>query len=135
VLARLLSVFVGLAAAGLVVDLFFYWTERGELDFRATGLNSIPGLVCFAAGISLLLWEMLEAAGVRRTVRADSLIAFFLAAGCALSAIATLIHMKWGSPGPFTTDLAIPAFLVIPLSLVLLAGAVVHLVLHVMAPR
>jgi hypothetical protein len=133
--ARLLSALVGLVAAGLVVDLFFFWTERGELDFATTGLDSSPGFFCFATGVPLVLWELLGALGVMRTRRSDSLVAFFLAAGTALSAIANLVHLKWGARGPFEADLAIPGFLVIPLSILLMAGAVAHLGLHVLASR
>jgi hypothetical protein len=134
--ARLLSALVGLVAAGLVVDLFFSWTERGEeFSFTTTGLDSSPGFFCFATGIALVLWELLGALGVRRTARADSLVAFFLAAGSALAAIAAVVHLKWGAPGPLDNDLAIPAFLVIPLSILLLAGAVAHLGRHVIALR
>jgi hypothetical protein len=134
--ARLLSALVGLVAAGLVLDLFFSWSERGEdLGFTTTGLDSSPGFFCFATGVALVLWELLGALGVPRTARADSLVAFFLSAGSALAAIAALVHLKWGAPGPFDQDLAIPALLVIPLSILLLAGAVAHLGLYVIALR
>jgi hypothetical protein len=135
VVARVLSAFVAVVAAGLVVDLFFYWTERGELDFATTGLDSSPGFFSFATGIPLVLWELLGALGVVRTRRSDSLVAFFLAAGTALSAIANLVHLKWGAPGPFEADLAVPGFVAIPLSILLMAGAVAHLGFHVVAPR
>ena len=133
--ARLLSALVGLVAAALVIDLFFPWTERGDLDYAATGLDSSPGFFCFATGVPLVLWELLGALGVVRTRRSDALVAFFLAAGTAVSAVASVVHLKWGARGPFEADLAIPAFLVIPLSILLIAGAVAHLGLHVIASR
>jgi hypothetical protein len=136
VLARVLSALVALLGAVLVVDLFFRWTESGEdFDFATTGLDSSPGFFCFATGVALVLWELLGALGVPRTARSDSLVAFFLATGSALAALGALIHLKWGAPGPFGNDLAIPAFLVIPLSILLLTGAVAHLGLHVIASR
>jgi hypothetical protein len=130
---RLLSVLVG-----LVGDLFFHWTEGegGQFDIGATtGLDSGPGFFAFAIGLALVLWEILGALGVPRTVRSDSLVAFFLAAGMALAALATLIHLKWGAPTPFSNDLAVAALLTIPLSILLLAGAVAHLGLYVIASR
>ena len=137
-IGRLLSGLVGLFAAALVVDLFFDWTEGqgGEFDIGSTtGLDSGPGFFCFAIGLALFLWELLAVLGVARTARADSLVAFFLAAGGALAAIGAVIHLKWGAPSPFGHDLAVAAFLAIPLSILLLAGAVAHLGLHVLGPR
>jgi hypothetical protein len=135
---RVLSALVALVAAGLVVDLFFHWTEGegGEFNIGATtGLDSAPGFFSFATGLALVLWEVLGALRVQRTGRSDSLVAFFLAAGAAVAALATLIHLKWGAPSPFSNDLAVAALLTIPLSILLLAGAVAHLGLHVIAAR
>jgi hypothetical protein len=135
--ARQLSAVVALVAAAFLVDLFFDWTEtRGGLGTR-TGLDSGPGFLCFATSVALLLWEVLGALEVvrTRTARADSLVAFFLAAGSALTGIAAVIHLKLGPPSGFESDLAAGAFLAIPLSILLLAGAVAHLAPHVLPPR
>lgn len=135
---RLLSLLTALLAAALVVNLFFDWTEGrgGEFDIGVTtGLDSGPGFFAFATALALVLWELLGALGVRRTARADSLVAFFLAAGSALAALAALIHLKWGPPSPFGADLAIAALLTIPLLILLLACAVAHLGFHVLSSR
>jgi hypothetical protein len=60
-------------------------------------------------------------------LRAGSLVAFFLAAGAAVAGIGSVIQIKWASPSAFGSDLAIAALLAIPLSILLLAGAVAHL--------
>ena len=136
--ARLLSTLVVLLAGALVVILFFDWTDGGGGDFdigARTGLDSGPGFFCFAIALALFLWESLGALGVARTARSDSLVAFFLAAGAALAAIGAVIHFKWGPPGPFSGDLAVAALVAIPLSILLLAGAVSHLGLYMLAAR
>ena len=134
--ARLLPAVVCLLATVLVVDLFFDWTKRGDdIGFATSGLNSSPGFFCFATGVALVLWELLGALGVVRTTRADSLVAFFLASGTALAALATVVNLKWGGSGPFDQDLATGAFIAIPLSILLLTGAVLHLGLYVLERR
>ena len=135
-ITRLLSGLVCLVAAALVVDLFFRWTEGGgEFSFAVSGLDSIPGFVTFAAGLMLFLWELLGLAGVRRTLVADSLVAFFLAGAAGIGGIANVVHLRWGETGPTDVDLAVAALLAIPLSILLLAGAAAHLSIHVLASR
>jgi hypothetical protein len=132
---RLISALVALFAAALTVDLFFDWTEGGgDLDIGArTGLDSALGFWCFGACVALVLWEVVGALGVARTARADSLVAFFLAAGSAVAGIGSVIQIKWSAPSAFGSDLAIAAVLAIPLSMLLLAGAAAHLALHFLA--
>ncbi len=135
---RLLSALLALVTAVFVVDLFLRWTEgrEGEISFgETTGVDLVPGFLCLPGGVVLFLWEALGAGGVRRTVRSDSLVSFMLAATTGVIAITAVVHLKWGSPFPNGNDLAYGALAAIPLAILLLAGAVAHLALHVLESR
>ncbi len=136
--ARLLSAGLLVVGVAYAIVLFLPWSEGLEDDFgisALTGLDGPPGFLSFATVVGLVLWELVSVFGIRRTVRADSLVAFFLAASTGLTGIASVVHMKWGNPYPGTDDLDYGAFLAIPLSGLLVTGGVAHLVLHLIAQR
>jgi hypothetical protein len=135
-LSRIVSAAVAAVAIAYVVFLFLPWTEEGdEFSFGGTtGLEFSPAFFTFLTGVGLALWELLGVAGVRRTVASDALIAFFLAAFTGIAGLSAIVHTKWGNPYP-STDLGYAAFVEIPLASLLLAGAVAHLVLHILGAR
>jgi hypothetical protein len=137
-LRRLLSALLAFVTAGFVVDLFLRWTEGrgGEFSFgETTGVDIVPGFLCLPGGLALFFWELLGGVGVRRSARSDSLVSFLLAATTGVTAITAVVHLKWGSPYPYGHDLAYGALAAIPLAVLLLAGAVAHLALHVLETR
>jgi|SRR5215216_3135406 len=132
---RLLSALLAFVTAGFVVDLFLRRTEGrgGEFSFgETTGVDIVPGFLCLPGGLALSFWKL---PGVRRSARSDSLVSFPLAATTGVTAITAVVHLKWGSPYPYGHDLAYGALAAIPLAVLLLAGAVAHLALHVLETR
>jgi hypothetical protein len=135
---RIVSAVVALVVAAYLVVLIFPWTEGDDTQFgvgEVGGLDVPPAAFSFVTGLGLFLWEGLAVLGVRRTLRSDSLVAFFLAAGTGVMGIATVAHLKWGNPLPWTRDLDTAAFAALPLSILLLAGAVAHLGFYVLTSR
>lgn len=133
---RVVSAAVSLVAAAYVVLLLFPWTEGDESEFgvgEVAGLDVSPAAFSFVTGLGVFLWELLSAVGLRKTPRSDSLVAFFLAAATGVMGVAAVIHIKWANPLPWTSDLAAAGFVAIPLAVLLLAGSVAHLALHVLA--
>jgi hypothetical protein len=136
-LPRILSALVAGVAIAYVVFLFLPWTEEDGDGFSVggwTGLDLSPGFFTLLTVVGLVLWEVLGVAGVRRTVASDALVAFFLAASTGIVGLSAIVHTKWGSPYP-STNLGYAAFVEIPLASLLLAGAVAHLVLHILGGR
>jgi hypothetical protein len=136
-LPRILSALVAAVAIAYVVFLFLPWTEEGEDEFSfggTTGLDFSPGFLTLLPAIGLALWELLGVGGVRRTVASDALVAFFLAAATGIVGLSAIVHTKWGNPYP-SSNLGYAAIVEIPLASLLLAGAVAHLVAHILAGR
>jgi hypothetical protein len=136
-LPRILSALVAAVAIAYVVFLFLPWTEEGEDEFSfggTTGLDFSPGFLTLLPAIGLALWELLGVGGVRRTVASDALVAFFLAAATGIVGLSAIVHTKWGNPYP-SSNLGYAAIVEIPLASLLLAGAVAHLVVHILAGR
>lgn len=134
---RRLSGLVGLLAIAYVVFLFLPWVKQDDEGFSGepAGVDIVPGFLSLTPAVALVLWELLGAAGVRRTTHSDSLVSFFLAAATAALGILSFIHSKWGSPYPFDVGLAYGAYAALALAVLMLAGAIVHLVLHVTETR
>jgi predicted TIM-barrel enzyme len=137
VIKRLLSGIVGLLAIVYLVFLFLPWVKKNDEGFSSepAGVDIVPGFLSLTTGVGLVLWELLGVAGVRRTTRSDSLVSFFLAAATAALGVVSVIHTKWGSPYPFDVELAYGAYAALALAMMLLAGAIVHLVLHIIETR
>jgi hypothetical protein len=136
-LPRILSALVAAVAIAYIVFLFLPWTEEGEDEFSfggTTGLDFSPGFLTLLPAVGLALWELLGVAGVRRTAASDSLVAFFLAASTGIVGLSAIVHTKWGNPYP-SSNLGYAAIVEIPLASLLLAGAVAHIVLHILRGR
>jgi hypothetical protein len=133
---RLVSALVALAGAGFAVDLFLAWIEGRQTETFSfndiAGIDTSPSSIAFAGAIVLVLWELLALLHIARTIRADSLIAFFLATGTALAGAGTIAHARWNPPFlPTGGDLAYGAWIAIPLVALLLIGGLAHLAFHV----
>jgi amino acid transporter len=134
---RVLSGVLAAASIAYIVFLFLPWADPGDDGFSSepAGVDTIPGFLSLAGAVVLALWELLGIAGVRRSLRSDSLVSFLLAASTAAVGILGVVHLKRGSPYPFPIDLAYGAFVAFALALVLLGGAILHLLLHIIETR
>jgi hypothetical protein len=133
---RLLSAAMAALALGYAIDVFlpWIWIDVGRISLSNEGLDIAPAAWGFLTALALALWA-LGAALSRQRRRWDAPIASGLAVGTGLLGLAAFIDARSGLSEQPKGELAYGAWIALPLSILLVAGGLAHVVEHFVRDR
>lgn len=131
---RAISGALAVVSGAYLVDLMLPWgPSEGLVNGRLVphGIDLLPTGLGLSSAVGLFLWELVGVLGIRRTTRSDSLISALLAGAAALIGLIGIVEMRMNGLFEETASLDYGAWIALPLTALLLAGAGVHVLAHV----